>query len=78
MRFRYGLQHGNDGVAGDAFAGFVDVRWPAETAGTVFPFFAALLIVERGFGFHCHARVEPGAFAAFDLVSRYSATSSVD
>ena len=43
------------------------MRWPAETAGTVFPFFAAFLPacrgvqgagrdVERGFGFHCRAR----------------------
>src|SRR5665648_714005 len=52
---RSASQHRHDGVAGLAFAGFVD----GEDA--VFPFLAALLIGERDFTFDGHSGVGPGA-----------------
>ena len=50
------LQHRHNGVAGFAFAGFVDGD-DAE-----FPFFAAFLIGERDFGFHGECAGAPGTF----------------
>ena len=70
------LQHRHNGIAGHAFAGFVVVRWPAETARTVFPFFASLLVVQADFAFDGHAGDGPRtlrAFARLDLVGRHLA-----
>jgi hypothetical protein len=59
------LQHRHNGVAWFTFAGLVDGD------DTVFPFLAACLVVEHGFGIHRHARAGPwtfGLLAALYLV----------